>query len=333
MILLVLLAFVLGIVVFAFVSGIVAAALVFGGPRDPPPMVSIKNPFRNVDLSNLPPISHFPARDGTTLAFRAYPVNDSKARGSIVLIHGSSASSSSMHVLANAFAAAGYSAYALDVRGHGESGTKGKITYIGQLEDDLEDFLLSANPVNPVTLAGFSSGGGFALRFAGSVRQNLFSGYLLLSPFISEDAPTYRPNSGGWVRVGIPRLLVIALLNFFGMRAFNGLPVIKYAVNEETKAISTPQYSYALEQNFRPEHDYRANIRAVEQPLCLVAGQDDEVFYSDRFANVFKAGGKDIPVTLLPGIGHISLTLEPAAVQAAMTAVRSLNEPRAQNVT
>jgi hypothetical protein len=32
---------------------------------------------------------------------------------------------------------------------------------------------------------------------------------------------------------------------------------------------------------------------------------------------------------LLPGIGHIPLTLEPAAVQAAVAAVRSMNEPRA----
>ena len=38
--------------------------------------------------------------------------------------------------------------------------------------------------------------------------------------------------------------------------------------------------------------------------------------------------GKDVPVTLLPGIGHIPLTLEPAAVEAAISAVRSMNEPR-----
>ena len=113
------------------------------------------------------------------------------------------------------------------------------------------------------------------------------------------------------------------------MRAFNELPVTKFAVNEESKGILTPHYSYALAQNFRPERDYRSNIRAVEQPLCLVAGQDDEVFYTDRFAEVFKTEGKNISVTLLPGIGHIPLTLEPAAVQAAVAAVRSMNEPRA----
>jgi alpha-beta hydrolase superfamily lysophospholipase len=110
-----------------------------------------------------------------------------------------------MHVMAKAFAAAGYTGYALDIRGHGGSGTRGHIAYVGQLEDDLEDFVSSVKPDKPATLVGFSSGGGFVLRFAGSTRQKLFSSYLLLSPFISQEAPTYRPNSGGWVSVGIPR--------------------------------------------------------------------------------------------------------------------------------
>src|SRR5207253_5450712 len=133
---------------------------------------------------------------GTKLAFRAYPAAGGAVKGSVVLLHGSSASSSSMHLMAKGFAAAGYAAYALDIRGHGKSGTKGHIAYIGQLEDDLEDFVHSTKLAQPSTLAGFSSGGGFVLRFAGSPRQELFSNYLLLSPWISQDAATLRPGSG-----------------------------------------------------------------------------------------------------------------------------------------
>jgi alpha-beta hydrolase superfamily lysophospholipase len=316
------------------VVAIVSAALLavaFGGPNELPPMASISNPFRNVDYSDLPAASRFAARDGTNLAYRAYPAAGA-AKGSVVLVHGSAAGGDSMHVMAKAFAAAGYTAYALDIRGHGGSGNKGQIDYIGQLENDLEDFCRAVKPAQPATLAGFSAGGGFVLRFAGSSRQNLFADYLLLSPFISRFAPTYRANAGGWVSVGVPRMIAIGLFNAAGVRVFNELPVTNFAVNDYGRKSLTSQYSYALAKNFAPERDYQANIRAANRPLRLVAGQDDEVFYTDRFAAVFQAEGKDVHVTLVPGIGHIPLTLESAAVRAAVSAVTDMHEDLREDI-
>ncbi len=83
-------------------------------------MASINDPFKNVSFGDLPAIRSIKARDGTELAYRAYPAAEATARGSVVLVHGSSASSNNMHVLAKAFAASGYVAYALDIRGHGD---------------------------------------------------------------------------------------------------------------------------------------------------------------------------------------------------------------------
>ena len=39
-----------------------------------------------------------------------------------------------------------------------------------------------------------------------------------------------------------------------------------------------------------------------------------------RTYDIFQAEGKDLPVRLLPGIGHIALTLDPRAVQAVVAA-------------
>lgn len=301
-----------GLVFLGLVGSVLASAVAFGGPSDPPPMVSIGNAFKSVDYSDIPSTSHVTARDGTRLVYRVYPAVDRSGKGSIVLVHGSSSRGKSMHVLAKGFAIAGYTAYALDVRGHGESGVKGHIAYVGQLEDDLEDFVLAVKPAHPTTLAGFSAGGGFVMRFAGSNRQDLFSSYLLLAPFISQEAATYRPNSGGWVRIGLPRFIAIALLNIIGVRFFNDLPVTKFALDQEAKLALTSQYSYALAQNFRPNRDYQANIRAIGHPLRVIVGQDDDEFYADRFDGVFKAAGKDVPVTVLPGIGHVERHAGPA---------------------
>src|SRR3954454_24645260 len=317
------------LIVVAVLVAAIGLAIALGGPgKAPPPMSSINDPFKNVDFSDLPEARYVTARDGSKLAFRAYPAAGGAVKGSVVLVHGSSATSSSMHLMAKGFAAAGYAAYALDVRGHGKSGIKGHIAYIGQLEDNMEDFVHSTKLPQPSTLAGFSSGGGFVLRFAGSPRQQLFSNYLLLAPWISQDAATLRPGNGGWATVGLPRIVAIAMLNWVGMHAFDDLPVVRFAVDERDKGLLTPQYSFALAQNFRPERDYQANIRAIRQPFRVVVGQKDDVSYADRFAAVFKTAGKDVPVAVLPGIDHISLTLDPVAVQAAIAAVESMDHDK-----
>jgi non-heme chloroperoxidase len=301
-----------------------AIAIAFGGPKPPPPMASINNPFKSVDFSGLPALLHFTAEDGASLAYRYYVPKNATVRGSVVLVHGSSASSNSMHVLALGFAEAGYAVYALDIRGHGSSGTKGSIQYVGQLEDDLDSFMHAVSPAKPSTLVGFSSGGGFVLRFAGSSRQDEFENYLLLSPFLSQDAPNYRPNSGGWVNVGVARVVALSMLNAIGIHAFNDLPVTSFALSQEAKSFLTPEYSFALAVNFRPQRDYQANIRAVHQPCAVVAGTSDEAFLTNTLLTIFRDQGKNWPVTLVPGVGHIALTLDPVAVRTAVGAVESM---------
>jgi alpha-beta hydrolase superfamily lysophospholipase len=317
------------LVAFALLAlvAVAALAITLGGPEDLPPMPSINAPFKEVDFSAMPVPLHFQARDGTRLAFRRYePATTAKTtKGSMVLVHGSSASSASMHPLATALAAAGYATYALDMRGHGASGVKGHVAYIGQLEADVEDFLRLVQPPKPFAMAGFSAGGGFVLRYAGSPRQTQFAGYLLLAPFVSQDAPTYRPDSGGWVSVGLPRIIAISVLDKFGIELFNDLPVTRFAVGEASRDMLTPEYSYALAQNFRPLADYRANIRAAKRPMRIVAGMDDEVFHAERFSSVFESAGNAVPVTLLPGIGHVGLTLDAVALKAVVTAADSLH--------
>lgn len=297
------------------------AALTLGGPNMPPPMPGIGERYRAIDFSALPQLRHFEADDGERLAYRAYVPASVPARGSVVLIHGSSGSSRGMHPLAAGLAAAGYAVYALDIRGHGASGSPGTITYVGQLEDDMAAFMRQIKPEAPTVLAGFSAGGGFALRLAGSERQEMFDGYLLLSPFLGEDAPTLRPGGGGWVKVGMPRMLALSALNALGIRRFNDLPVVRFALNKEAQAMLTPAYSFSLASNFRPLRDYQRNIRAVRRPCVVVAGIDDDVFYADRLEPVLRDLGQAWPVTLVPGISHADLPLDARGIAATVRAL------------
>ncbi|WP_394830001.1 alpha/beta fold hydrolase [Pendulispora rubella] len=310
--------------------GTMAAALALGGPARPKPMQSISDPFRNVDFSGVPRPSHYSARDGTSLAYRHYmPAEGKPRRGTVVLVHGSSSSSRDMHPLAQSFAQAGFAVDALDVRGHGQSGPRGDIAYLGQLDDDMEDFVRAVQPAGPKTLVGFSSGGGFAIRIAGGTRQALFDNYLFMAPYTHRRAPNYRPNAGGWVSVGVPRIVALTLLNRVGIRVFNHLAVVNFAVADAPPDELTASYSYALANNFQPDDDYKHDIREIHQPAAVLVGSRDEVFIADKFAQVFAdAGRPDIPITQVPDTGHISLSLSAAARAAAVAAVERLERPR-----
>lgn len=297
------------------------AAVAFGGPGPIAPLASINEPFARADFSGVPPASRFTARDGAPMAWLHYPAAGNKPDARrIVLVHGSSARGRSMHVLARALADAGFDVAALDMRGHGDSGPRGQAAYIGQLEDDVEDFMRAVPHAGPSTLAGFSSGGGFALRVAGGTRQDLFDRYVLLSPFLHHDALTNRPNNGGWVSVGLPRYVGLALLTAAGITTWNSLPVLAFGLNDVAREFLTSSYSYTLATAFRPRNDYQGDIRNARWPLRIVAGRADELFDATRFAAVFEAAGRAVPVTLVDGVNHMGLTLDAAAVQAVARA-------------
>lgn len=306
--------------------GLLAAALIgLGGPAQPAPLASVGSAFEGVDFSGLPTPSQYRARDGVELNYAVYPAP--QPRASVVLIHGSAASLASLHPLARHLQGAGYNVYNLDVRGHGKSGEKGRIDYIGQLEDDLDDFLAAVNPPGPRLLTGFSAGGGFALRYAGSERQENFAGYLLLAPFVHHEAANARPDSGGWVSVGLPRIAGLAGLNRLGIDHFNHLPVLRFATGDSASAQTTPFYSYDLAFNFRGPEQYPQGLQSLAQPMAVVAGSADEIFVSDALEGIFSASPVEVPVTLVPELNHVGLTIDPAGHAATAAALERLLEP------
>ena len=292
------------------------AAIVFGGPKDIAALDSINQPFANVDYSRVPNAKTYQARDGAALAFHHYIAeNTNAATRRIVLVHGSSARGRSMHPLAQALAAQGFTVDALDMRGHGDSGKRGQINYIGQLEDDIADFVKAVPHAGPSTLLGFSSGGGFVLRFAASAQQTLFDRYVLLSPYLRYDAPTAKPNNGNWVSIGLPRVIALSVLNNFGITTWNHLDVTRFALNDYAKTFLTPAYAYTLAINFGPHSEYAQDIKNAKGPMQIVVGSNDELFEAQRFSSVFEQAGKKVNVSILPGIDHMGLTLQKTAVE------------------
>ena len=288
-------------------------------PQSLPRLETIAAPFRNVDFSNIPELHYYTTRDGSKLAYREYLNQDIKQI--VVLVHGSSGSSMSMHPLAEYLQKQGMTVYSLDMRGHGNSGRKGDIDYIGQIEDDMEDFANQVLKQRETTLVGFSSGGGFVLRFAASTRQKLFSRYVLLSPYIAYNSPTVKPRSGGWGNVSYPRIIGISLLGSVGQKMFGHLPIITYAIDPETAKYQVAQYSFNLLMNLSPHFNYKADIASAKQPLTVLVGEKDELFNAHAFEPLFTESRPGTKVIVVPEVGHITLTTSLSGMSAIAKAI------------
>jgi alpha-beta hydrolase superfamily lysophospholipase len=299
-------------------AGLLLAGLIASPLRRPPELTSISDSRKSVDFSSLPVLERFQARDGTALGFRHYPPAGPATGRAAIVIHGSSGSSgTTIHALSSALASHGVEVYAMDVRGHGASGTRGDIGYVGQLEDDLADFVAvvrKTTPNAPLTLIGHSAGGGFALRVAASPIQNLFDRTVLLAPYLGYNAPTNRPNSGGWASADIPRILGLLALRKIGIDCCEALPVLAFAVPPNSEKILTATYSDRLMRNFANHPDFRADLAAATKPLSIIAGADDELMLSDKYAEAVRGLAHPVDVKLIEGVNHMGIVSAPKAV-------------------
>jgi alpha-beta hydrolase superfamily lysophospholipase len=297
------------------VTALMLTAMIAAPLKSPPPLASVSDTARAVDRSTMPGVQRSAARDGTNLAYRHYPARGVAVGRIAVLVHGSSGSSPSIHALADALAARGVDTYAADIRGHGSSGTRGDIAYVGQLEDDLADFVAEirkTNPAAPLTLIGHSAGGGFALRVAGSPIQNLFARTLLLAPYLGYTAPTNQPNSGGWANADIPRFIALVVLRNIGIDCCEALPTLAFAVPPNSAQVLVPAYTFRLMRNFATR-DFRTDLAAATKPLTIYSGADDELMLAGKYAEAVRDFPR-VDVRLVEGVNHMGIVSVEKAV-------------------
>ena len=266
-----------------------------------------------VDPRSLPPFESFRARDGTALPLRHFAAD---ARCTLILLHGSGYHGRYLAPLALRLAGAGAArVYVPDLRGHGLApARRGDIAYTDQLEDDLADlvaFTRARHPDAKIAVAGHSSGGGLALRFAGGAHGDDAAGYALLAPYLGHTAPTTRPGSGGWARPRIPLIVALSLLGAFGVHALDGLTALRFAMPENVRDGSeTLAYSWRMTQGFAPR-DWRRDLAAVRRSLLVVIGADDEAFLAERYPEAVRSHAASARVELVPGVSHLGIVGAP----------------------
>lgn len=250
-------------------------------------------------------------RDGFEMSVWEYPARQEGAP-LLVLVHGSGWHSLQMEGLAEALRDVAH-VITPDLRGHGANpGRRGDVDYIGQLEDDLGDLIAAMRrDGQKVVLGGHSSGGGLVVRFAGGKYGDILDGAVLLAPFLKYNAPTTRPNSGGWAVPLTRRIIGLSMLNAVRIRALNGLTAIRFRVPPEVLNgplgdTATQSYSYRMNTSFAPRSDYLGDVAALPDFL-LIAGREDEAFVADAYQPTLAAVTDRGRYRLVDGVGHLDI--------------------------
>lgn len=275
-----------------------------------------------------PPLSEFQARDCAALSYRFY---DSTNKDRVViLLHGSSAHGEYLHALAEHLSSKKNigQVYVPNLRGHYRSGDlRGDCDYIEQLEDDFYDLLDHFRLLDKkIYVIGHSSGGGLAIRLAGSPYADLIQGYGLLSPAIPM-APTMREGTaGGWAIVSVPKIIALSLLNLVGISFLNHLHVIQFNLPEECwNGKETLSYSFNLNTAYHPRYPYQNDVRALGNKFIVVVGSEDEANDPLLYPEVMQdPSGESIKV--IEGAKHLDIVCN----EQAMDAVASWIEKKDQ---
>lgn len=303
-------------------AGGLAGVLALSRPKPPPPIDAIQAADTRIGQTGgaVPAYRFFAARDGQRLAYRLY--EGRPGGGVAVVVHGSSGSSIAVHAVGHALAGAGVTAYAIDLRGHGESGPLGDAAYRGQPADDLADLVAlieRSHPGEKRVLVGHSLGGAFVLRAAALPVGRSFDGVLALSPYLAPDPTVNRPDTGGWTDVAVPRIIALSILNGMGISAFDGLAAIAYAVPADAPGKRASIYSWRLLASLSLPRDWKAALGRIDRPTEVLIGADDQLFVPEAYPREIGAANPRITTTLLPGIDHMAIVIV-AEAMAPVTA-------------
>ncbi|WP_412985685.1 alpha/beta hydrolase [Pontimicrobium sp. IMCC45349] len=246
----------------------------------------------------------FDMRDGKKLFSYVYE-NESKV--TTILLHGILSNSYLMNKTAGLLKETTNSeVIALDFRGHGQSdGKPGDVEYINQYADDLEDVISTIKKEKPnqkIILAGHSMGGGIILRYAMKENTPQIDGYLLFAPYLGVNSPTIKEQKSEedtFLKLHINRIIGLKMLNAIGDTTYNNLPVLFFNLPGE---MPITKYSFRANESMSPL-DYKKGLNAINKPLLVVVGSEDEAFDATKFTSAVTNNSKG-KVAIIEGESH-----------------------------
>ena len=209
-----------------------------------------------------------------------------KSDNTIILIHGVGSNAYMYNKTAGLLQEATQAeVYAIDLRGHGQSeGNSGDVDYINQYVDDLAEIIGTIRKEKPngkIIIAGHSMGGGVSLRFAMAKQYEQPDGFMLFAHLIGHNSPAFPQAQANeniaeepFMKIHIERIIGLTMLNEIENHDYDSLPVLFFNLPE---AVPLRKYTYRANKSMTPD-DYVAGLKAVNKPLLVIMGSEDEAF-------------------------------------------------------
>jgi pimeloyl-ACP methyl ester carboxylesterase len=216
----------------------------------------------------------------------------------VILIHGLAASLHDWDDLMPELAAYGYSAYAVDLLGHGESPKPESRAYqVEWLLDHFAEWMRSLRLTEPAVVIGHSLGGYVALEYARRV-STWTRGLVLVNPFFTRSQlpfllrNTYRhPRLSGWVVGRTPQWLFRFFVDMSSVAMGHSIGAL-HSLPEHIRTQTVIDYKRTAPgvyhiPNIIPDMD--EFLPEINVPTLVVWGDRDLTLAPDSFPRLVKA--------------------------------------------
>jgi alpha-beta hydrolase superfamily lysophospholipase len=228
----------------------------------------------------------------------------SRARAVVVICHGVNSHSGQYLWVGGEFAANGFAAYALDLRGRGRS--DGERFYVEDVADYVSDLAAtvtlarSRHPGLPLFLLGHSAGGVVSSIYVLDNQAGL-AGFICESFAFQVPAPGFALAAIKALSHIAPRLPVLKLKN----EDFSRDPQAVEALNNDPLTAHEVQPALTVAALVRADERLREEFPAITLPLLIMHGTDDKatVCHGSEFFHQ-TAGSRDKTLKLYEGHYH-----------------------------
>lgn len=229
-----------------------------------------------------------------------------EVRATVILVHGLKDHGARYSHAGEWFAARGYATYALDLRGHGESG--GERFFVNSFDEYVEDLAVFVGRVReretgkPMFLLGHSMGGAVASLFV-LLRKPQLEGLILSAPAL-EPTRNVSPVLILLSRV-ISRLFPRAPVTKVDVKALSHLPEVIEAARKDPLSNERPAPARTGYEILRAMRRIREQAHEMELPLLVMHGTEDHLTNPRGSQHLFKlAGSEDKELKLYEGFYH-----------------------------